>query len=74
MGTITTGLLSSTYTRPSRTTVTMMHGLLTSRSAYRTAATGVSTRIEGKLGARFTTHKRPEGPGFEDELILLDLL
>lgn len=34
----------------------------------------VSTRSGGKLAETYTVRKRPEGPGTEDELILLDLL
>lgn len=72
--TLTRGYVSSEYVLPTRTTVNMLHDWLSSTTTYRSAGRGVSTRIEGKLQATFTVHKRPEGPGFEDELILLDLL
>jgi hypothetical protein len=71
--TITLGRVSSEYVLPSRTTVTMLHGLAVGTSTYRSTG-GVSTRKQGKLQATFTVRKRPEGRGFEDELFLLDLL
>lgn len=45
-----------------------------SMSATHTVRAEVSTRSMGKLSAAFSVHKRPEGPGTEDDLILLDLL